>query len=148
MCKVLSSISGDDPAIFGQLEPIWEPFTEALCRITENSSELASTTNPLLSKLLPVIETFFIANSANSGSALFQRFCEGNRKVLNLLVKQDPALLDETFNSLVSKHSFLLEFDNKLNYFRMKLKKMRPDRNVDTIRLRVKRSEVFIESYH
>ncbi len=56
--------------------------------------------------------------------------------------------MDETFNSLVSKHSFLLEFDNKKNYFRMKLKKMRPERNMESIRLRVKRSDVFMESYH
>jgi len=68
--------------------------------------------------------------------------------VLNLLVKQDPALLDETFNSLVSKHSFLLDFDNKKNYFRMRLKKVRPERNMESIRLRIKRDDVFMESYH
>ena len=68
--------------------------------------------------------------------------------MLNLLVKQDPALLDETFNSLVSKHSFLLDFDNKKNYFRMRLKKVRPERNMESIRLRIKRSDVFMESYH
>ena len=148
MCKVLSSISDENPEVFQHLTPLWEPFTSALIAITGNVSELASTTNPILSKLLPVIETFFIANSADSSSALFQNFCESNRKVLNLLVKQDPALLDETFNSLVSKHSFLLDFDNKKNYFRMRLKKVRPERNMESIRLRIKRDDVFMESYH
>lgn len=142
--KVLTSISEH---IEG-LEYIWDPLTEALGVITERDTNLSSTTSPTLSKLLPIIEIFFISHIGTVIGERFQTFCDKNRKVLNLLVKQNPSLLNDTFNSLVTRFPSLLDFENKRNFFRAEIRKMRPERGYDTIRLHVRRNEVFMDSFH
>ena len=132
----------------GGLECMWGPLTDALNTITQRDSDFASTASPTLSKLLPVIETFFLSHIGTAPTECFQRFCDKNRKVLNILVKQNPALLQDTFHSLVTKFPVLLDFENKRTHFRSEIRKLKPDRNFDTIRLQVRRAEVFMDSYH
>ena len=130
------------------LEYLWGPLTEALNNITQRDSDFASTANPTLSKLLPIIETFFLSHVGSSYSDNFSKFCDKNRKVLNILVKQNSTLLQDTFHTLVTEFPALLDFENKRTYFRSEMRKLRPDRNFDSIRLQVRRSEVFMDSYH
>lgn len=144
LCTVLRNVSGKTEG----LEGLWGPLTEVLNSITEIESDLESTTNPTLSKLLPVIETFFIYHIDASLGEGFQMFCDKNKKVLNLLVKQNPSLLNDTFNSLITKFPSLLDFDNKRNYFLTEIRKLRPERGYDSIKLHVRRPQVFIDSFH
>lgn len=144
LCTVLRSVSGKCEG----LDDLWGPLTDVLNSITEVESDLESTTNPTLSKLLPVIETFFIYHiDANLGEN-FQLFCDKNRKVLNLLVRQNPGLLNDTFNSLITRFPSMLDFENKRNYFLTEIRKLRPERGYDSIKLHVRRSQVFIDSFH
>ena len=142
--KVYKIVSNDS----GGLECVWGPLTDALNNITQRDSDFASTANPTLSKLLPVIETFFLSHIGTSLNDNFQKFCDRNRKVLNILVKQNPLLLQDTFHSLVTEFPALLDFENKRSYFRSEIRKLRPDRNFDSIRLQVRRTEVFLDSFH
>ena len=144
VCKVIKSISNEPM----ELDSLWVPLTEALNSITQTETDLASTTSPTLSKLLPVIETFFICHTDCPSKDSFQAFCDRNRKVLNLLVKQNPSLLKDTFNSLVTKFPSLLDFENKRKYFRTEIRSLRPQRGYDSIRLNVRRHEVFMDSFH
>ena len=121
---------------------MWGPLTDALNTITQRDSDFASTASPTLSKLLPVIETFFLSHIGTAPTECFQRFCDKNRKVLNILVKQNPALLQDTFHSLVTKFPVLLDLEiKKRTHFRSEIRKLKPDRNFDTIRLQVRRAE-------
>lgn len=130
------------------LDYIWGPLTEVLNTITQRDSDFASTANPTLSKLLPLIETFFLSHIGQSNSESFQKFCDKHRKVLNILVKQNPSLLQDTFKTLVTEFPALLDFENKRTYFRSEIRKMKPERNMESIRLQVRRAEVFEDSFH
>mmetsp|Transcript_8385 Transcript_8385/g.16642 ORF Transcript_8385/g.16642 Transcript_8385/m.16642 type:complete len:2837 (+) Transcript_8385:32-8542(+) len=144
LTKVLRIIEGQAPG----LSRLWEPLTQALNFITSSESDLASTTNPLLSKLLPVIETFFLYHSELSTEEVYKVFTDKNRKVLNLLVRQNPTLLEDTLNSLITKFPQLLDFENKRTYFKTEMRKLKPERNFESIRLLVRREQVFMDSYN
>ena len=77
-----------------------------------------------------------------------QKFCDDNKKLLNNFIKQNPSLLNESFSTLIKKYPFLIEFDNKKLYFRSEIKKLRPNRNFDSIRLQIRRSQIFMDSFH
>jgi hypothetical protein len=144
LTKVLRIIDGQAPG----LNRLWEPLTNALNFITSSESDLASTTNPLLSKLLPVIETFFLFHSELSTEEVYKVFTDKNRKVLNLLVRQNPGLLEDTLNSLITKFPQLLDFENKRTYFKAEMRKLKPERNFESIRLLVRREQLFMDSYN
>jgi len=146
LCKVLQSVN--PVCDFTPLHPLWPPLSSALNSLTQTESDLASTASPLLSKLLPVIETFFIAHEHKTTDEIFRLFCDKNRKVLNLVVRQNPALLEDTLNSLITRFHYLLDFENKRSYFKTELRSQRPDRSFETIRLHVRRTDVFEDSFH
>mmetsp|Transcript_20296 Transcript_20296/g.44775 ORF Transcript_20296/g.44775 Transcript_20296/m.44775 type:complete len:111 (+) Transcript_20296:716-1048(+) len=58
-------------------------------------------------------------------SSTFATFCEENRKVVNMIVRQKPVVLNEGFSVLAKKWFNLLEFDNKRAYFKMEIKKLK-----------------------
>ncbi|CAG9335559.1 unnamed protein product [Blepharisma stoltei] len=144
LCTVLRSVSGKSEG----LEGLWGPLTDVLNSITTLESDLESTTNPTLSKLLPVIETFFIYHMDGSRGEAFQTFCDKNRKFINLLVKQNPSLLNDTFHSLITRFPSLLDFENKRNYFLAEIRKLRLEQGYESIKLHVRRAHVFIDSFH
>ena len=146
LCKVLQSVNLSYD--FTPLQSLWPPLSSALNSLTQAESDLASTANPLLSKLLPVIETFFIAHEHKTTDEIFRLFCDKNRKVLNLVVRQNPALLEDTLNSLITRFHNLLDFENKRSYFKTELRSQRPDRSFETIRLHVRRMDMFEDSFH
>lgn len=171
----------------------------AATRATLSSSMQAAPPKPLLNRLLPLIEAFFVlhdgtketeqeksdkvkkakreqdsetdtvedaSSSAVDGEAKttqvfadvvevslvensnFGLFCKQHRRPLNALVKQTPALLSKSFSPLLRHMATCLDFDNKRGYFRSQLRSRRLETRHDTIRLRVRRSEIFMDSYH
>jgi len=144
LCKVLTSVLSS----FEGPECVWEPLSEALIQLTQSEKEILSTTNPTLSKVLPVIESFFIYHRQKGGTEHFQNFCERSKRILNQLVKQNPFLLNDTLHSLVTHFYNLLDFENKRNYFRTEIRKLRNDRGYDTIKLNVRRQQMFMDSFH
>ena len=144
LCKVITGVSD----ISENIDFLWGPLTEALSEITKKETELASTTNPVLNKLLPLIDSFFIYHYGRAGSLTFRQFTEKNCKVINLLIRQNPNLLNDTLSSLVSCFPSLLDFENKRTYFKAKMRELRPERGHDSIRLHVRRNEVFMDSFH
>ncbi|GBG33706.1 E3 ubiquitin-protein ligase UPL1 [Hondaea fermentalgiana] len=79
--------------------------------------------------------------------AILLKFVQGHGNVLNSLVSQSPALLEDSFSCLL-KHPqcrTVLDFDNKRQYFTTQMRKLR--RHVRTLNLVVRRSNVFEDSF-
>merc|ERR1712137_138109 len=75
-------------------------------------------------------------------------FGERHRRPLNALVRQTPSLLSGGFAPLVECAPWSLDFDNKRHYLRQKLRALRGDMRYDVMRLHIRRSQVFMDSYH
>ncbi|XP_053992343.1 uncharacterized protein LOC128883722 [Hylaeus volcanicus] len=75
-------------------------------------------------------------------------FCERHRKLINLLVQHSPGILNGSFQPLVALAALCLTFENKRQYFRHSLKQLRETTRYDPIRLHVRRSMVFMDSFH
>merc|ERR1719350_1024892 len=68
--------------------------------------------------------------------------------MLNALVRQTPALLTGGFAALVEGAPWALEFDNKRHYLRQRLRALRAgELRHGVVRLHIRRSEVFMDSY-
>jgi len=146
---------------------------------------------PLLNRLLPLIEAFFVlhghiteeadkaprpeeplqmteggSSSSQPGKvpsrhvfaefheqsaaerSRFGQFCKKHRRPLNALLKQTPSLLSKSFAPVLQYMPTCLDFDNKRAYFRAQLRSRRLESRYQTIRLRVRRNEIFMDSYH
>lgn len=144
ICKVIVGVY----ELTNEIDFLWNPLLDLLSSITQKETQLASTTNPLLARLLPLIESFFITHYSRQSSEAFHRFSENHTKLINLIIKQNPTLLYETFSSLISKFPYMLDFENKRVYFKTELKNLKRDRVYDNISLKVRRHEVFMDSFH
>lgn len=76
---------------------------------------------------------------------LFFSFTDEHRKILNLMVRNNPKLMSGSFSILV-KNPKVLEFDNKRNYFNRKIHSSNQSDGA-TINLNVRRDQVFLDSY-
>ena len=79
---------------------------------------------------------------------LFVAFTDGHRKILNLMVRNNPSLMSGSFSLLVHNPR-ALDFDNKRNYFSQQLHR-RPHvrEHHGTLQLNVRRARVFEDSFH
>lgn len=120
------------------LQPLIESFM-VVCKNTTTkeapmmaSQELVVSTPPAESR----IENLFFA------------FTEDHRKILNDLVRNNPKLLNGTFDVL-AKNSKVLEFDNKRNYFSRRLHDRRSEERIPhgTIQLNIRRDQIFMDSF-
>jgi len=59
---------------------------------------------------------------------MFNLICEQNKKVINLIVKQNLGLLNDTLSMIVKKKPKILDFENKRDYFKAELKKLKNHR--------------------
>ncbi|SPO27765.1 related to ubiquitin-protein ligase 1 [Ustilago trichophora] len=75
----------------------------------------------------------------------FFAFTEKHRKILNIMVRQNPALMSGSFAMLV-RNPKVLDFDNKKNYFTQQLHKGRRD-HYTPLSLSVRRNSVFEDSF-
>ncbi|KAF7724152.1 hypothetical protein EC973_001277 [Apophysomyces ossiformis] len=124
--------------------------------------------------LLPLIESFMVVSKYAAGKGHVQRssslgpvspsveqpaateqaddfffaFTEDHKKILNIMVRNNPSLMSGSFSLLV-RNPKMLEFDNKRNYFVQQLhKRSEPREHYPTLQLNVRRQYVFEDSYH
>ncbi|EAU91398.2 Huwe1 protein [Coprinopsis cinerea okayama7 len=79
---------------------------------------------------------------------LFISFTDNHRKLLNLMVRNNPSLMSGSFSLLVNNPR-VLDFDNKRNYFNQQLHKRPSDgrEHRHTLQLNVRRARVFEDSF-
>lgn len=77
---------------------------------------------------------------------LFVEFTDTHRKVLNLMVRNNPSLMGGSFSLLV-QNPRVLDFDNKRNWFNQQLRKRSRDAPHGTLQLNLRRPHVFEDSY-
>ncbi|KAF5393284.1 hypothetical protein D9757_000601 [Collybiopsis confluens] len=78
---------------------------------------------------------------------LFVTFTDSHRKVLNVMVRNNPSLMSGSFSLLVH-NSRVLDFDNKRNYFTQQLhRKPHAREHHGTIQLNIRRARVFEDSF-
>lgn len=56
---------------------------------------------------------FSVSESEDDKPTSFFEFCSANKKLINIIIRQKPTILNEGFHFLVKKYFNLLEFDNK-----------------------------------
>ncbi|KAG6881920.1 hypothetical protein C0992_013145, partial [Termitomyces sp. T32_za158] len=87
------------------------------------------------------------STSAESMEDLFVSFTDNHRKVLNLMVRNNPSLMSGSFCLLVHNPR-VLDFDNKRNYFNQQLHRRPHSReHHGTLQLNVRRARVFEDSF-
>ncbi|KAI8991027.1 hypothetical protein BDF20DRAFT_908845 [Mycotypha africana] len=155
--------------IYEQLNfvPLWKTLGKCLAIIREKEEMINVAT-----VLLPLIESFMVISkcaaergqnvekagnqaadlkpsaSEAPGETFFFEFTERHKKVLNIMVRNNPSLMSGSFALLV-RNPKMLEFDNKRNYFVQQLhKRTAPRENFGMLQLNVRRQYVFEDSYH
>ena len=81
-----------------------------------------------------------------SMSDLFVEFTDAHRKVLNLMVRNNPSLMGGSFSLLV-QNPRVLDFDNKRNWFNQQLRKRSREVPHGTLQLNLRRPHVFEDSF-
>ncbi|PKI84380.1 HECT-type E3 ubiquitin transferase [Malassezia vespertilionis] len=142
---------------------LWQRLSESLSCLQSDPNS-AQVLLPLIESLM-VVSQYSMKAQANAelrcaddpamGQALHSRraemereffnFTEKHRKVLNLMVRQNPSLMSGSFSLLV-KNPRVLDFDNKRNYFSQQLHKGRRE-HYTPLSLTVRRQHVFYDSF-
>ncbi|KAI8637213.1 hypothetical protein BD408DRAFT_447787 [Parasitella parasitica] len=149
--------------------PLWKNLGKCLSVIREKEDLINVAT-----VLLPLIESFMVVSkctaekgqinayekastpateqqvslSSAPSECFFFAFTEKHKKVLNIMVRNNPTLMSGSFALLV-RNPKMLEFDNKRNYFVQQLhKRTTPRENYAMLQLNVRRQYVFEDSYH
>jgi E3 ubiquitin-protein ligase HUWE1 len=85
--------------------------------------------------------------AAESMEDLFVSFTDAHRKILNVMVRNNPSLMSGSFSLLVNNPR-VLDFDNKRNYFNQQLHRRPHTReHHTTLQLNVRRQRVFEDSF-
>lgn len=83
-----------------------------------------------------------------SSDSNFSRFAENHRKLINLIVSNDPTVLDGSMNMLL-KYPKLLDFENKRVHFRKRIQTLaRQLAHHSRLSLNVRRAHVFEDSFN
>ncbi|TCD71204.1 hypothetical protein EIP91_011682 [Steccherinum ochraceum] len=147
---------------------LWRRLGECLASIEENSEleHIATVLLPLIESLMVVCKYVGSQSSAANTSRLlraasspkspttretmeelFVVFTDAHRKVLNLMVRNNPSLMSGSFSLLVHNPR-VLDFDNKRNYFSQQVHKRPHTReHYSTLQLNVRRQRVFEDSF-
>ena len=56
---------------------------------------------------------------------MFIIMCEKNKKVINMIIKQNPNVLNDSLNMVVKKMPLIIDFENKKHYFRKELDRLK-----------------------
>lgn len=149
--------------------PLWKRLGDCLAIIEEKpeTEHIATVLLPLIESLMVVCK--YVGSKASSGAAarllrastsprspttsresmeeLFVSFTDAHRKVLNLMVRNNPSLMSGSFSLLVHNPR-VLDFDNKRNYFNQQLHRRPHSReHHGTLQLNVRRPRVFEDSF-
>ncbi|KAG0215073.1 hypothetical protein BGX33_001508 [Mortierella sp. NVP41] len=142
-------------------QTLWTKVGDTLELIHERSDMVHVAT-----VLLPLIESFMVVckyvglrpstlemeeteckATTNSTEELFLQFTEKHSKILNIMVRNNPALMSGSFSLLVHNPK-MLEFDNKRNYFTQQVHKRGATQgHYGTLQMNVRREMVFIDSF-
>ncbi|KIJ39919.1 hypothetical protein M422DRAFT_257242 [Sphaerobolus stellatus SS14] len=146
--------------------PLWSRLGDCLDIVEEKPDveHMATVLLPLIESLMVVCKHVGVqpnANLALRGSVsprspttpkeaiedLFTSFTDAHRKVLNLMVRNNPSLMSGSFALLV-QNPRVLDFDNKRNYFYQQLRRRPHTReHHGTLQLNVRRQRVFEDSF-
>lgn len=143
--------------------------------ITGKTKKMRNSAAGLLSRFLPSIEAFFVANASATrhseatkdadghcsdditldnlvGGKRVMDFVTANKVLLNAIVRNNPAQLDKGLRALVQvpRCRVILDFDVKRHWFRTQMRRLRPQgaRRNASLRLVIRRSYVFEDAYH
>jgi hypothetical protein len=75
----------------------------------------------------------------------FYKFCDKNKKVINLILRRYPKMFP---NEILIKISNFLDLENKKKYFKFEIKKLGLEKSVHPITLSIRRNYIFEDSYH
>lgn len=148
--------------------PLWRRLGDCLSLISENAetAQVATVLLPLIEALMVVCKFVASKGTGNvlrairastsprspatpkeSMEDLFISFTDAHRKILNLMVRNNPSLMSGSFSLLVN-NSRVLDFDNKRNYFNQQLhRKPHIREHYGTLQLNVRRARVFEDSF-
>ena len=122
------------------------PLIEALmvvCKYVGPKAASGAVTRAIRSSASPRTPT----TGRESMEELFVSFTDAYRKVLNLMVRNNPSLMSGSFSLLVNNPR-VLDFDNKRNYFNQQLHRRPHAReHHGTLQLNVRRQRVFEDSF-
>ena len=152
-----------------RFSPLWKRLGDCLSIIEEKPEmeHIATVLLPLIESLMVVCK--YVGPKTTSGATarairastsprspvsaresmedLFVTFTDAHRKVLNLMVRNNPGLMGGSFSLLVHNPR-VLDFDNKRNYFNQQLhRKPHPREHHNTLQLNVRRQRVFEDSF-
>lgn len=145
--------------------PMWVALSNVLTQIRNKTDmvNIAKMMLPLIESLMVVCKNTTLREPIMSRAsrdtsvttpppespleALFFKFTEEHRKILNELVRANPKLMSGSFSLLV-RNPKVLEFDNKRNYFNRKLHYRADSRKTyPPLQLSVRRDRVFHDSF-
>lgn len=123
------------------------PLIEALMVVCKYVGSKASTTTVSTRALRASASPKSPSTPRESMEDLFVTFTDAHRKVLNLMVRNNPSLMSGSFSLLVNNPR-VLDFDNKRNYFSQQLHRRPHAReHHGTLQLNVRRARVFEDSF-
>ncbi|EJD02952.1 uncharacterized protein FOMMEDRAFT_107991 [Fomitiporia mediterranea MF3/22] len=144
---------------------LWEKLSECLSVVEsrDNVEHIATILLPLIESLMVVCKHVGVKStvapavpgsprsplpSEQSVDDLFVSFTDDHRKILNMMVRNNPSLMSGSFSLLV-QNPRVLDFDNKRNYFNQQLhKRPYPREHYPSLQVNVRRSRVFEDSFH
>lgn len=147
--------------IYNKLDflPLWKMLGSCLTVIQEREDLINVAT-----VLLPLVESFMAVskysankgytatvnksgNKAPSNEDFFFEFTEEHKKILNIMVRNNPSLMSGSFSLLVHNPK-ILEFDNKRSFFNQQLhKRTEPREHHPPLQLNIRRAHVFEDTY-
>ena len=145
---------------------LWQKLSDCLT-VVEQRTEIESVATillPLIESLLVVCKNVGVKTPSSHPGApgsprsphpteqsideLFVTFTDNHRKILNLMVRNNPSLMSGSFSLLV-QNPRVLDFDNKRNYFSQQLhKRPHPRDHYGSMHLHIRRARVFEDSFH
>ena len=149
--------------------PLWQRLGDCLATIEAqpDMEHVATVLLPLIEALMVVCKyvgpkstTGYMARTLRASASprssttaresmedLFVTFTDAHRKILNVMVRNNPSLMSGSFSLLVHNPR-VLDFDNKRNYFTQQLHRRPASReHYGTLQLNVRRARVFEDSF-
>jgi E3 ubiquitin-protein ligase HUWE1 len=136
----------------------------------EKTKKLRNSAAGLLTRFLPCIEAFFVANASATrspkedgalqdisleilvGGERVLGFVTTHKVLLNALIRNNPVLLDKGLRALVQvpQCRVYLDFDVKRQWFKTQMRRLRQyaSRRYGSLRLHIRRKHVFEDAYH
>ncbi|KZT62066.1 hypothetical protein CALCODRAFT_514427 [Calocera cornea HHB12733] len=136
----------EDQAETGHIATVLLPLIESLmvvCKYVAPKQSSSNTARIAVASMSPQSPT----TPRESMEDLFVSFTDAHRKLLNVMVRNNPSLMSGSFALLV-QNPRVLDFDNKRNYFGQQLHKRPHSRELhQTLQLNIRRARVFEDSF-